>query len=32
MKERDVFNVFNHSLEPIIKKKALLGDYDSDIK
>ena len=31
-KERDVFSVFNQSLEPIIKAKALKGDYDADIK
>jgi hypothetical protein len=31
-KERDVFSVFNQSLEPLIKKKALQGAYDPDIR
>lgn len=31
-KQYDVFGVFNQSLEPIIKKKALDGIYDTDIR
>lgn len=31
-KEYQVFNVFNQSLEPLIKKKSLEGSYDMDIK
>ena len=31
-KEKDVFGVFNQSIEPIIKKKALEGTYDSDVR
>ena len=31
-KEWEVFKVFNNSLEPVIKGKALDGEYDSDVR
>ena len=31
-KENDVFGVFNQSLEPTIKKSALEGIYELDVK